>query len=72
MPIHEFKCKSCGNIFEYLCLRSDEKDHVLCPSCGHGEAKVLLSTFSSMGSMPKSGAMGLPSSSSCSSSGRFS
>jgi len=71
MPIHEFKCKSCGNIFEYLCLRRDEKDHVLCPSCGHGEAEVLLSTFSSTGSMPKRGVMTMPSSS-CSSSGGFS
>jgi putative FmdB family regulatory protein len=64
MPIHEFECKSCGNIFEYLCLRKDDKDHVLCPACRHGEVEVLLSTFSSTGSMP--------SSSSCSSSGGFS
>ena len=63
MPIYEFKCKICGNIFEYLCLRSDDKDHVVCPSCGHGETETLLSTFSSKGSMT---------SSSCSSSGGFS
>lgn len=29
MPIYEFKCKFCGNNFEYLCLRSDDKDHVM-------------------------------------------
>jgi putative FmdB family regulatory protein len=63
MPIYEFKCKICGHIFEYLCLRSDDKDNVICPSCGHGEAETLLSTFSSKGSMT---------SSSCSPSGGFS
>jgi putative FmdB family regulatory protein len=72
MPIHEFKCKNCGNLFEYLCFRKDDKDHVLCPSCGHGKVEVLLSTFSSLGSMSKSVAAGLPSGSSCSSSGGFS
>ncbi len=71
MPIHEFKCKSCDNVFEYLCLRSDEKDQVLCPSCGHGEAEVLFSTFSSRGSMTKKATM-TTHSSSCSSSGGFS
>ncbi len=71
MPIHEFKCKSCGSIFEYLCLRSDEKDQVCCPSCGHGETEVLFSTFSSRGSTTDSGAVTAPSSS-CSSSGKFS
>jgi len=64
MPIYEFKCKGCDNIFEYLCLRSDDKDHVVCPSCGHGEAETLLSTFSYTGSMPSSSA--------CPSSGGFS
>jgi putative FmdB family regulatory protein len=54
MPIYEFKCKVCGNNFEYLCLRSDDKDHVLCPNCGHLGAETLLSTFSSKGSTPSS------------------
>ncbi len=71
MPIHEFKCKSCDNIFEYLCLRNDEKDQAICPSCGCGQAEVLLSTFSARGSMTKRGAKTTPSSS-CSSSRGFS
>jgi putative FmdB family regulatory protein len=54
MPIYEFKCKVCGNIFECLCLRSDAKDHVICPSCGHVEAETLLPTFSSKGSTSSS------------------
>jgi putative FmdB family regulatory protein len=71
MPIHEFKCRSWDNVFGYLCLRSDEKDLVLCPSCGHGETEVLLSTFSPRGSMTKGGTLAMPSSS-CSSSRGFS
>lgn len=63
MPIYEFRCKHCGHTFEYLCLRSDDKDHVVCPSCGRDGAETLLSTFSSKGSMP---------SVSCSPSGGFS
>jgi putative FmdB family regulatory protein len=50
MPIYEFKCKKCGNVFEHLCFRSDDKDHVSCTSCGHKETETLLSTFSSKGS----------------------
>ena len=71
MPIHEFKCKGCGNIFEYLCLRNDEKDYVNCPSCGYSETEVLLSAFSSAGSgRGQVGSKLL--SSSCSPSGGFS
>lgn len=66
MPIHEFKCQKCGNVFEYLCLRSDDKYHVVCPDCGHGKTDIQLSTFASSGGS----AGGF--SSSCASSGRFS
>ena len=40
MPIYEFKCKNCGNIFEYLCLKSSDKDNASCPSCGRKETAV--------------------------------
>lgn len=71
MPIHEFKCKGCGNVFEYLCLRSDDKEHVICPSCGDNETEVLLSTFSSTASGRGEGG-GKTLSSSCSPSSGFS
>jgi len=50
MPIYEFKCKKCSNIFEYLCFRTDDKDQVVCPSCGNKETEPMLSVFSSKGS----------------------
>ncbi len=49
MPIYEFKCKKCGNTFEYLCLKSDD-NHTPCPSCGGDKTEKLLSTFSSISS----------------------
>ncbi|MBN1625244.1 MAG: zinc ribbon domain-containing protein [Deltaproteobacteria bacterium] len=71
MPIYEFRCKKCGNIFEYLCLKSSDRENATCPSCGQGKAEVLLSTFSSAGAGSAGGGASL-SSSSCSSHGGFS
>jgi len=50
MPIHEFKCKSCGHVFEYLCIKSTDQDDVSCPVCKHRKAELLLSAFSSTNS----------------------
>lgn len=46
MPIYEFKCNRCGNIFEQLTFPSDEEDKVSCPSCGERNASRLMSLFS--------------------------
>ncbi|TET86827.1 MAG: zinc ribbon domain-containing protein [Desulfobacteraceae bacterium] len=72
MPIYEFKCKYCGNIFEYLCIKSNDKDNTSCPSCGRNENEVLLSAFSSMSSSNTLRGVSRASSSSCSASGGFS
>lgn len=56
MPIHEFKCKKCGKNFEYLCMRSDDKNHVICPACGHDKADIKMSAFSSSGKGSATGA----------------
>ena len=57
MPIYEFRCKSCGNIFEYLCFSSRDAAEARCPLCGERQTERLLSTFSSQ----SSGGGGLPS-----------
>ena len=72
MPIREFRCKKCGNVFELIFFRSEEKDAVLCPSCGHAEVEPIISTFSLSGSVSGKGGGGSPLSSSCPSSGGFS
>ena len=43
VPIYDFSCTSCEEIFEELC-RSDAPSPA-CPSCGTEETKRLLSTF---------------------------
>jgi len=72
MPIYEFECKNCGNIFEYLCLKSSDKEQACCPLCGRKETDLLLSAFSSMSSINSQGGEARSSSSSCSPSGGFS
>ncbi len=54
MPIFEFKCKTCGKIFECLCIRSNEKDQVVCPSCGKENVEPMFSAFSTKGSTASS------------------
>lgn len=33
MPIYEFRCLECGNIFEKLFKTMDEKVEIICPRC---------------------------------------
>jgi putative FmdB family regulatory protein len=33
MPIFEFRCLECGNLFEKLFISSDEKVEIACPQC---------------------------------------
>ena len=34
MPIYEYLCEKCGNMFEELTLSMNDKDSVKCPKCG--------------------------------------
>ncbi len=70
MPIHEFKCKHCGKVFEHLCMRAEDKKQAPCPACGHTETEILLSAFSSRGS--SGSGKGGADASSCGASGGFS
>ncbi|MBW2615780.1 MAG: zinc ribbon domain-containing protein [Deltaproteobacteria bacterium] len=72
MPIYEFKCKKCGNVFEFLCFRSSDEDTATCPSCGGNKTEKLLSIFSSASSGSSNGFGSSLGSASCSPSGGFS
>lgn len=48
MPIYEFKCNKCNNVFESLCFKSDGSDRGPCPRCGEDDSEKLMSTFSSV------------------------
>jgi len=44
MPIYEFRCKTCENIFEALC-RNGHAEGVVCPDCGGQSLSRLISRF---------------------------
>jgi len=44
MPIFEYRCSSCSEVFEQLVLSRKDK-RVACPSCGTSQVKQLLSRF---------------------------
>lgn len=64
MPIYEFLCKDCGQEFETLVLKNDEK--VCCPSCGSDKAGRLMSGFAHKSEGGKMVTSGGSSCSSCS------
>ena len=47
MPIFEFRCLECGNLFEKLFLSPNEKVEIECPECGSNsfERAVSLSSY---------------------------
>ncbi len=44
MPIYEFKCSKCQELFELLLLNTDEKIHMQCPKCKSEDFERVLST----------------------------
>ncbi len=44
MPIYEYRCGKCSEVFEQLVL-SRRDNHVECPRCGAVEVKQLVSRF---------------------------
>ena len=48
MPIFEFKCKNCDQVFEeFLFSSNTESATIVCPKCGSENADKLMSGFSS-------------------------
>ncbi|MBN1613723.1 MAG: zinc ribbon domain-containing protein [Deltaproteobacteria bacterium] len=45
MPIYEFECSKCKNVFEALFTSRDDKVKVACPVCNSKRTKKLMSTF---------------------------
>ena len=46
MPIYEFKCNNCENVFEQLVFASDGDIKPVCPSCGEKDTWRQMSSFS--------------------------
>ena len=43
MPIYEYQCKKCKNIFEYFHVASNDKN-VACPECNSKRKERVIST----------------------------
>ena len=50
MPIYEFRCLKCQELFEFLAVRSDDTMETRCPHCGADDfERVMSSTNCAMG-----------------------
>ncbi len=65
MPIYEYRCPECGQVFERFVRSANSDETVVCPGCGCKNPERLMSAFSSAGG---SGSTGV-SASSCGPSG---
>ncbi|MDA8018912.1 MAG: zinc ribbon domain-containing protein [Thermoanaerobaculia bacterium] len=45
MPLYEYRCQECGELFEILQTVDADARGVRCPACGTQRAKRQLSTF---------------------------
>lgn len=45
MPIYEYKCKSCGKIFDALVSVNDSDKKIKCEHCGSKKTAKLISGF---------------------------
>lgn len=71
MPIYEYICKGCGNIFEQIVFASDDENSLECPVCGKKDICKTLSSFS-RGTSGSGVKLSNSASGSCSPSGGFS
>lgn len=46
MPIYEFKCLKCNEIFEILAVKSEDSVEVKCPQCSGEEVERVVSRVS--------------------------
>jgi len=46
MPIYEYRCLACGGNFQLLVLNQGEAEAAVCPACGAGRLKRLISRTS--------------------------
>ncbi len=58
MPIYEYKCTGCGNVFDGYKKMSEENGEEVCPDCGDNALKVRISLFSTLGEKKKGGSCG--------------
>jgi putative FmdB family regulatory protein len=58
MPMYEYRCTTCGTVFEQLRRLSEADKDVACPACESSSAERLISGFATSGSASASGGGG--------------
>ncbi|MFH2126396.1 MAG: zinc ribbon domain-containing protein [Pseudomonadota bacterium] len=48
MPIYEFRCDGCGQVFEHLALSQKEQKQASCPECGGKDLSRVMSACASV------------------------
>lgn len=58
MPIYEFRCESCQEVFEHLAMSSGDNIELKCPHCGGQELSRVMSACASVVDNDPSGSKG--------------
>jgi putative FmdB family regulatory protein len=56
MPMYDFACRDCGQVFEKKLKMSESSDAQICPTCGSGDTRRHLSSAFAMGGGGRSAA----------------
>lgn len=76
MPLYEYRCKACGEVFEKMVRWSEADRSPVCPNCQSQDTQKKMSQIAAFGSSTNGSSAATGSSSaagsSCGSSGRFS
>jgi putative FmdB family regulatory protein len=60
LPLYEYKCQKCNDVFFELRSMADREQPIACPECG-GEGEIMFSTFAKGGqSRPEKGSCPMP------------
>ncbi len=43
MPIYEYQCRNCQQSSQFLILKKEEEDGILCPGCSSNQLKRIIS-----------------------------
>lgn len=49
MPLYEYRCNTCGQVFEKMLRWSEADRSPICPHCESQDTNKKISTFASMG-----------------------
>lgn len=49
MPMYDFACRDCGQVFEKKLKMSESSDTQICPTCGSGDTRRHMSSAIAIG-----------------------